>query len=260
MSDTEEKGGRRRKRQRGARANEEQAARQDRALRHPIYLISWERAGAARLHFCVLGTTQVAYGIDFIPPAPRVGSAADGKEAKEASKTKRAAGAPGPTWTCECKDFERRQAACKHIQFVWYRVLSLLPADVDPAEGPFFDGVDAAADRIRDTLAHLAANSTLLSSSRPAGAEPATTGAAAGGGAGGGVAQRPHVGEMCPICYEAFAAEEPVYYCSSSCGNSVHKTCFDVCVDFTRKADCPYCRSEIPGVRPRPKKRARVRY
>jgi len=63
------------------------------------------------------------------------------------------------------------------------------------------------------------------------------------------VAQKKQVnGEDCPICYEPMHAHEPLVYCKSSCGNVLHKNCFELWstqLQHMRKVvTCVYCRAD----------------
>lgn len=194
----------------------EDTKRRHRGLRDPIYFID-HQVRPTCLIFRVLGTSGSDYAITFYP----------------ASK--------GAAWQCTCPDFSRRRRPCKHIHFVWYRVLGA-------TEDPFFDSVTAVQDCLlahRIGHEHLVANAHLprpnvdddladlfIEHETKILSDPI-------------VAQRPYVGENCPICYEAFTSECQVYFCESKCGNSVHQSCFQACVNFGVKSQCPYCRHDM---------------
>ncbi|KAJ5113493.1 hypothetical protein N7456_002027 [Penicillium angulare] len=51
----------------------------------------------------------------------------------------------------------------------------------------------------------------------------------------------------CPICFMELKAEEKIVWCQSSCGNNVHKDCFDkwaIQSRLTSGIRCVYCRAE----------------
>jgi len=60
------------------------------------------------------------------------------------------------------------------------------------------------------------------------------------------VSQRP-VGGYCPICYESLknCSSESLVYCKYSCGNSLHKSCFEKWSESRENKPilCIYCRS-----------------
>ncbi|KAF2170441.1 hypothetical protein M409DRAFT_51482 [Zasmidium cellare ATCC 36951] len=59
--------------------------------------------------------------------------------------------------------------------------------------------------------------------------------------------RKPIEGE-CPICsddFEPYNAKEKVVYCKASCGNNIHKECFDrwAATRHGARVTCPYCRA-----------------
>ncbi|KAJ5907903.1 hypothetical protein N7495_000585 [Penicillium taxi] len=50
----------------------------------------------------------------------------------------------------------------------------------------------------------------------------------------------------CPICFMEFKPNEKLVWCKASCGNNVHKVCFDQWAATTRKSGvrCVYCRAD----------------
>jgi len=58
--------------------------------------------------------------------------------------------------------------------------------------------------------------------------------------------RKPVEGNMCPICYEDMSTDEELVYCESSCGQNVHKNCFDQWMTVQKKkgeeVTCVYCR------------------
>lgn len=214
---------RRRRRWRSGQEQEDHA-RASRALSQCIYLVDHRMAGENIL-FSVLGSSGSLYDVTFW----------------RASR-----------WTCTCPDYERRRKPCKHVQFVWFRVLGISQADGEP----FFDGVESVLERI--SLTHLLHQDEvhLHTPSAPALAAPAATSATK-------VARRPHVGETCGICYEKMTESCKVFFCEEKCGNAIHVLCYKACVQHTHKTMCPYCRANMnpPEWRDEPRrKRPRISY
>ncbi|KAI1212128.1 uncharacterized protein F4807DRAFT_417627 [Annulohypoxylon truncatum] len=56
----------------------------------------------------------------------------------------------------------------------------------------------------------------------------------------------------CPICFSPFEADEDTVYCKATCGNNIHKECFEMWAATKRKSardqvTCPMCRSAWQG-------------
>ncbi|OKL59115.1 hypothetical protein UA08_05745 [Talaromyces atroroseus] len=65
--------------------------------------------------------------------------------------------------------------------------------------------------------------------------------------------RKPIDGE-CAICYMEFQPEtEKIIWCETSCGNNIHKACFDQWAASSREngVRCVYCRAEWPTTNPR---------
>lgn len=228
-------------------------ARQQRALRDPIYFIDCTTRQHS-LQFRVLGTSQKSYTIDCFQSRRPPGGAV--------------------VWRCGCRDFAIRRRSCKHIQFIWYRVIG-----VEPQSGttePFFDSVEAVRERLVahhiDRQFHIdSMDDHPMSFSVPETENPPPAGVSQvedknnGGTAGdkpSTVAQRPYIGQNCPICYETFTSECKVYFCLEKCGNSVHCECYQSFVRFAQKTQCPYCRQTMlpPGLDLEQKSRKKRRH
>jgi hypothetical protein len=222
------------KRQRAYRT--EQIARRDRALSDPIYFIDCKETDA-KVSIRVMGTSRKPYNVDV---------ATISQEGKYNTKQR---------WTCGCVDFQMRQLACKHVQFVWYRVLNIPPdtsTNRTPSD-PFFDSIAAVKERLHS---HHVGQQYVLSNADFK--DMAETSEAAKKEVVV-VAQRPYVGEKCPICIDEFTADSLVYFCENKCGNSVHQSCYEACVAFSTR--CPYCRTDMhPHGLAIPKKRRRFKY
>ena len=112
------------------------AMRIERALEQPLYLLSLERQpNGSGATFAVLGSTWNVYTVDL-----------------------------GHQPTCSCPDFLKGQNVCKHVLFVWIRVLqcrktdpriwqrALLTAELDACLQPLFRQLAAAPIQTRENL------------------------------------------------------------------------------------------------------------
>jgi hypothetical protein len=153
----------------------------------------------------------------------------------------------GLRWACGCPDFAQRRLPCKHVRFVWYRALGADPTDasVSGDGAPFFDSLEALVQRLQGhriasqhTVAGAPASATSGRPRNPIRRSDERVAAVA-------VAQRPYVGEKCCICYEIMEQADSVYFCETSCGNSVHQECLRVCSRVTGRATCPLCRAPM---------------
>eukprot|EP00928_Gymnodinium_smaydae_P037032 TRINITY_DN25778_c0_g1_i2.p1 TRINITY_DN25778_c0_g1~~TRINITY_DN25778_c0_g1_i2.p1 ORF type:complete len:443 (-),score=70.53 TRINITY_DN25778_c0_g1_i2:62-1390(-) len=153
----------------------------------------------------------------------------------------------GTSPCCSCPDFQRRQSPCKHILFVWIRVLRLDADDpriwqkrlrvadvrevLERRRAPAVErGVHAPKD-VKDRYKHT------FGSQEPQEEEeaPATSGRL----------RKMLDEDDCPICYEAMDSQEEarglITYCSC-CGSNLHKDCMSRWQQASKNADCPICR------------------
>jgi hypothetical protein len=125
----------------------------------------------------------------------------------------------GGGWQCTCPDFVRRQEPCKHIYFIMVRKLGFSVSDLRANENQ--EGL-LSLQQLRDH-------------------KKQTT----------PVVQRPIESDQeCAICYEplvskAFGAPpEPLVFCHTRCGNSIHAQCFAKWAVVKGKI-CVFCRSPM---------------
>lgn len=232
------------------------SARKKRALQQPILFVDY-RASDTSIAFEVLGATGSNYRVQF------VSSAAGG-------------------WSCTCPDYAphgrapRRGHKCKHIFFVLARILHV-PIDDDREAPPAFktiDQVEAAMVRQRVGRQFTYDPTQPLPPSPPprpparvptAGrrrhhrrhapeeegdeaappSSPDASLAAPVEAKSISVPQRPYLGDECCICYDKFTPDCAVFFCESTCGKTVHQTCFQRLVDFKQAPLCPYCRADM---------------
>eukprot|EP00252_Welwitschia_mirabilis_P020894 TRINITY_DN521_c0_g2_i1.p1 TRINITY_DN521_c0_g2~~TRINITY_DN521_c0_g2_i1.p1 ORF type:complete len:307 (+),score=17.19 TRINITY_DN521_c0_g2_i1:252-1172(+) len=179
-----------------------------RAYEHRLYLIDRKSRPPHACDFIVLGATGNVYTVS-LSQLP----------------------------TCTCPDFQRGNT-CKHILFVMLRVLKLSPEDPRVWQKAFL------ASELEDLLnAADAAESSVMANRRVrerfleiSGSNPDE---------GHGESTRRSLEGDCPVCYEPLqGAKEDVVYCRT-CGNNVHKDCFE---RWSRSkhggpVTCVYCRA-----------------
>ena len=132
---------------------------------------------------------------------------------------------------CSCPDCERGNI-CKHILFVWIRVLRLEAEDV------VFDIDDELRAEIIQKLADVPQHCYFPQLS---------------GTAQNNTQSKPQVKRQpfdkdteCPICFEILDPAEPnkIIWCQYSCGNNVHRDCFQKWCQFTGDS-CVTCRQKF---------------
>ncbi|KAI8149487.1 hypothetical protein BJV82DRAFT_588249 [Fennellomyces sp. T-0311] len=146
----------------------------------------------------------------------------------------------GPTIKCECRDFIYRRTHCKHILMVLTKVFHVNATSAAcqslHLSEPVSDGMlsrssvtKCASEQVQRQLEHKLYGKPL---SQEDDAE--------------GTKRRPLDTSDCPVCFEEFSeAELPVILFCKSCGNNIHKSCFDTWRSQGRsKVTCVYCRAE----------------
>lgn len=170
--------------------------------------------------------------------------------------------------TCTCPDFRRRQYCCKHVLFVFLKVLRVNKGR-DAIVSDDYGSQDYCGS------AHVYQKALLPSELREIFAAAPTTPyqvlandkVVAAYNQATGVADEPKkpsvsrkpIGadgnEECPICMEDFEADdENVTWCKGQCGNNIHKECIREWLG-SGKSTCPYCRAEWSGDQPKKKKK-----
>mmetsp|Transcript_11221 Transcript_11221/g.32872 ORF Transcript_11221/g.32872 Transcript_11221/m.32872 type:complete len:395 (-) Transcript_11221:84-1268(-) len=202
----------------------------ERAMGQRLYLLEMERHNPGPgADFAVLGSTGNVYTVDL-----------------------------GQRPSCDCPDFRRGRCVCKHVLFVWLRVLrcpqtdsriwqnALLDSELESALGPLF------ARRARRLP--LATKAVLEAYKKVSGAAGGTEGnkkqeeedAAAPAGEGRRCRKVLEDGEECPVCFEAMTPDEEARSLLSfclSCGNNLHRDCIRRWQGASKgKGTCPLCR------------------
>ncbi|PRP89526.1 hypothetical protein PROFUN_00790 [Planoprotostelium fungivorum] len=157
------------------------------------------------------------------------------------------------TPNCTCPDFAKGNL-CKHIIFVYLRVLRVSENDRVICQSHLLDAeLDHIFDHApKDPSATFVASSAVRKKYKQIQGgehqeeeEEEET----------GVKRQPINRDDCPICYELMKeGKEEIVWCSVSCGNNIHKTCFDTWQKSKQgKADCVWCRAQWPKERKRKK-------
>ena len=131
--------------------------------------------------------------------------------------------------TCTCPDFRKNQSQCKHIIYV---LTNILKVREDLAYQLAF---------LRDELTEMFEQAPLPSDGTKSNEE------------GNGSDKRKALDGDCPICFMSMdpESEEDFLWCKSSCGQNVHRECFEQwaksSVASNGKVRCVYCRAEWEG-------------
>lgn len=196
----------------------------ERALNQRLYLLEMSRhEQSSAATFAVLGSTGNVYAVEFSHQP-----------------------------TCNCPDFMRTGSSCKHILFIWLRVLrcarddvriwqnALLTSELDSVLEPFFrrrKRVLPLADRsVRDAYQAAQGHSS------GTGGEPPSIETES---SALGRCRQPLDGEDCPVCFESMSAGDEsaglLCFCLA-CGNNLHRDCIKRW-QTASSGDCPLCRA-----------------
>jgi hypothetical protein len=152
---------------------------------------------------------------------------------------------------CTCPDFARKQDLCKHILFVYLKVVGL------PVSNPLvYQKALLRTDlreifsmlsqrRVGGTVASVLANDRVRQSyARLEGGETALEEGDVGDQAGGGVKRRAlDEGDSdCPICFDPMSGGADTTFCRAMCGNNFHAECIRIWLREQRDKTCPNCR------------------
>lgn len=119
--------------------------------------------------------------------------------------------------SCTCPDYVTRAKRCKHIYFVLTRIMKVRTEQEDIEKYPndvlrnMFDSIPIITESLRVDATKLNKFKELKKNKN------------------GEVKMRKIMEEdMCPICLMELDDSEDLVYCKYSCGNSIHKECFDM--------------------------------
>ncbi|KAJ7529207.1 hypothetical protein O6H91_15G037700 [Diphasiastrum complanatum] len=158
--------------------------------------------------------------------------------------------------SCTCPDFSRGHV-CKHLLFVYLRVLKL------PQSDPRVWQKALLSPELQDLLEKSVVSEAALASQSVRRRFQEITGKAGKEVENTEKVEQRELDGDCPICYEPMAAEdgkevEPVVFCRV-CGNNVHRDCFQKWSRGKRgrKVTCIYCRAvwEDPSLKKKGKKK-----
>lgn len=126
------------------------------------------------------------------------------------------------SWSCECPDHQTRSSLCKHMIFVLIKVLKLNAQQIGPKIGLSISTIENVIKSVK-----IRTNNISFVSNEE---EP--------------TAKRKDLGD-CPICYDLMKKSENIIWCRYSCGQNVHKDCFNRWANSGRsKIRCVWCRAE----------------
>lgn len=134
--------------------------------------------------------------------------------------------------TCTCPDYTTRYKRCKHIYFVLSRIMKVKSDQEDIEEYTdddlldMFENIPQITENLRIDAHKMDKFKTLIKNGN------------------GEVVMRDICEEdVCPICLDyIFDCNEEITYCKYSCGNVIHKECFDKYTDHRNEtAKCLYC-------------------
>nr|CAG8445583.1 15784_t:CDS:10 [Entrophospora candida] len=143
---------------------------------------------------------------------------------------------------CSCPDFSRGGNLCKHILFVYLKVLRVNP------NSSYIYQKALLTNELRQIFQNAAPNPTANQRVRDKYAK--IVGGVNSGSDDASSVKRPRqpIEGDCPICYEALSETEKLVWCKDSCGNNVHEVCFDQWKSSKRSSGdeitCVYCRNK----------------
>ncbi|CAJ0880050.1 7782_t:CDS:10 [Entrophospora sp. SA101] len=120
---------------------------------------------------------------------------------------------------CSCPDFSRGGNLCKHILFVYLKVLR-----VNPSSSYIYQKA-LLTNELRQIFQNAAPNPTVLANQRVRDKYAKIVGGVNSGSDDASSVKRPRqpIEGDCPICYETLSETEKLVWCKDSCGNNVHE-------------------------------------
>jgi hypothetical protein len=134
--------------------------------------------------------------------------------------------------TCTCPDYMSRHKRCKHIYFVLSRIMKVKD-DQEDIEEYTNDDLQDMFDNIPQITENLRADAYKIAKFK----------ALKKNGNGEVVMKDFHEDDVCPICLDdIYDCKDEIAYCKYSCGNVIHKDCFDRYIEHRHEpAKCLYC-------------------
>jgi hypothetical protein len=133
--------------------------------------------------------------------------------------------------TCTCPDHTLRNKRCKHIYFVLTRIMKVEPDQEDIDEysdqdlRDMFKNIPPIVDNLKVDNIRLAKFKALNKNSN-----------------GEVDIKKIDQDDLCPVCLgEMYDRDEELIYCKYSCGNGIHKECFDQYSSKQHDIKCLFC-------------------
>eukprot|EP00801_Mesodinium_rubrum_P007213 Mrub_07223.p1 GENE.Mrub_07223~~Mrub_07223.p1 ORF type:complete len:291 (+),score=35.17 Mrub_07223:74-874(+) len=128
--------------------------------------------------------------------------------------------------TCTCIDFNRTKNCCKHILYVFFKVLdNMVDLNFD------YDKFNLSSGDLKFVYYKL---SEKFVEEQKRFNEPVET-----------TEDRYSKTDNCPVCYD-FLGEEPLSMCAKYCKNAFHTSCINLWIGRSDK--CPMCRNKLTAV------------
>ena len=138
---------------------------------------------------------------------------------------------------CNCQDAEKHKHFCKHVYFVFYRVMDYR-LSINLSNLPMTAVFDSFIEKI--FLSRI--NKKLVASKKQRDLYEKLINQTIEY-----VDRKEIIGESCPICFEDFTQEEidegKISFCNIQCGTNFHKSCFEKWAEFKKTVTCVFCRS-----------------
>jgi len=132
---------------------------------------------------------------------------------------------------CTCPDCQQRGNICKHIIFVWVRVLRLSTDALDlEMDQELIDEIKEKMKNIPQLCYYPPGSKVAEAADRPATAR-----------------RQPTKDNECPVCFQEFEDADDLLWCKWSCGHNVHRECFMQWSRFQKTDTCVMCRQKFFG-------------
>ncbi|CAJ0827650.1 1534_t:CDS:10, partial [Entrophospora sp. SA101] len=145
---------------------------------------------------------------------------------------------------CNCPDFAVNGNFCKHILFVYLKVLRVNP------DSNYIYQKALLTSELRQIFQNAAPNPTVLASQKVRDQYAKIIGGvdSSSDDVSSGKRPRQPIEGDCPICYETLLETEKLVWCKDSCGNNVHEVCFNQWKSSKHSSGneitCVYCRNK----------------